>query len=83
MKTLTLKIDNALAGAMERSAKRERKDLGRWAMERLKLAAMEDTANANGYPDGWLKLFGSVPDDDRFEAPKRVAARRVNPLETD
>jgi hypothetical protein len=33
---------------------------------------METEAEANGYPPGWLKLFGSI-DDDTFAAPARTA----------
>ena len=39
------------------------------------IAAMENAATANGYPAGWLKLFGSVDEADGFEAPGRGGVR--------
>jgi hypothetical protein len=45
-------------------------------LERLHIAALEAEAEAeaNGYPPGWLKLFGSI-DDDTFVAPARTATK--------
>lgn len=84
MSTLTIELDNALAMEVEASAKRESKPVSVWAAERLKLATtMEATAVANGYPAGWLKLFGSIPEDDGFETPKRMPTRDVSGLELD
>ena len=77
MSTLTIELDNGVADILEKSARREHKAVARWAAERLKLAAMEETASANGYPAGWLKLFGVVADEDGFHAPDRGAARGV------
>jgi len=80
MATLTLEIDNALAEVLASSAKREHKPLERWVTERLELAAMEETALANGYPAGWLKLFGAISDEDGFGSPPRTPMRPVEPL---
>lgn len=75
MSTLTIELENGLADILEKSARREHKAVARWAAERLKLAAMEETARANGYPVGWLKLFGAVADEDGFNAPERGTVR--------
>ena len=75
MSTLTLELDPALAAALEHSASREHKAVASWAKERLMIAAMENAATANGYPAGWLKLFGSVDGADGFEAPARGGVR--------
>lgn len=80
MFTLTLELDPAVAAAMENSARREHKAVARWAAERLALAAMEEAAAANGYPAGWLKLFGSVDDAAGLDAPARGGVRVVEPL---
>lgn len=80
MSTLTLELDARLARSLEESARREHKPLAAWARERLRLAAMETEAEANGYPPGWLKLFGGI-DDETFVAPDRSDARPVAPLE--
>ncbi|OYW28193.1 MAG: hypothetical protein B7Z47_06015 [Chthoniobacter sp. 12-60-6] len=74
MSTLTLELDSALAHSLEESARREHKPVAAWARERLHIAAMETEAEANGYPPGWLKLFGSI-DDDTFTAPDRTATK--------
>ena len=76
MSTLTLELDSTLARSMEESARREHKPVAAWAKDRLRMAAMETEAEANGYPPGWLKLFGSI-DDSSFEAPVRSATRPV------
>jgi hypothetical protein len=44
---------------------------------------MEGRALANGYPPGWLTLFGSLADDERFAAPNRSATRPVASLNGD
>ena len=80
MSTLTLELDNHLAQSLEESARREHKPLATWARERLRLAAMETEAEANGYPPGWLKLFGSI-EDDTFAPPSRSATRPVAELD--
>ena len=67
MSTLTLELDSTLARSLEESARREDKPVAAWARERLRIAAMETEAEANGYPSGWLKLFGSI-EDASFEA---------------
>lgn len=80
MSTLTLELDNHLARSLEESARREHKPLEAWARERLRLAAMETEAEANGYPPGWLRLFASI-EDETFAAPSRSDARPVAALE--
>ena len=72
MSTLILELDTQLARSLEESARRECKPLAAWARERLQLAAMETETEANGYPPGWLRLFGSV-DDETFAATIRSA----------
>ena len=79
MSTLTLELDSSLAHSLEESARREHKPVAAWACERLRLAAMETEAEANGYPPGWLKLFGSI-EDATFTAPVRAAIKPVAPL---
>ncbi|MFO1485311.1 MAG: hypothetical protein U1F71_18265 [Verrucomicrobiaceae bacterium] len=74
MSTLTLELDSTLAHSLEESARREHKPVAAWARERLRIAAMETEAEANGYPPGWLKLFGSI-DDDTFCAPARTTTK--------
>ena len=78
MSTLTIELENGVADILEKSARREHKAVARWAAERLKLAAMEETAKANGYPAGWLKLFGAVADEDGFNVPERGTVRGVD-----
>lgn len=78
MSTLTLELDNALVRSLEESARREHKSLAAWARERLQMAAMETEAECNGYPAGWLKLFGSV-EDETFRTPDRSAVNSVDP----
>ena len=80
MSTLILELDTELARSLEESARREHKPLVAWVCERLRLAAMETEAEANGYPPGWLRLFGSI-DDETFAAPSRSDATPVAPLE--
>ena len=76
MSTLTLELDSGLARSLEESARREHKPVSLWASERLRLAVLETEAEANGYPRGWLKLFGSI-DDESFLAPERKSSRSV------
>jgi|GEM_PF-1437431 len=74
MSTLTLELDSALAHSLEESARREHKPVAAWARERLRIAAMETEAEANGYAPGWLRLFGSI-DDETFASPARRATK--------
>jgi hypothetical protein len=80
MSTLTLELDPSLAQSLEKSASRERKPVAAWARERLRLAALETEADANGYSTSWLKLFGCV-EDETFAAPARHATRPVEGLD--
>lgn len=82
MSTLTLELDPSLALSLEKSASREHKPVAAWARERLRLAALETEAEANGYSPGWLKLFGSI-EDETFAAPARPSTRPVESLDED
>ena len=81
MTTLTIELEETLARYVEESAMRERKSVSDWISERVRveneravgLAEMEARAVANGYPPGWLQLFGSLADDANFAAPVRAA----------
>ncbi len=53
MTTIVLEMENSLACELEVSALRERKSVSVWTAERLKAAALEVSAGANGYPAGW------------------------------
>jgi hypothetical protein len=86
MTTVTVELDDELVRYVEEAAKREHKSLSEWVKERVKpetdrvamLAAMEARATANGYPAGWLTLFGSLAGDESFNAPTRGGTRSVN-----
>jgi hypothetical protein len=52
-------------------------------MERLRAAATEDLAIANGYSPGYWKLFAAMEDDSGFAAPGRAAVREVDKLDKD
>ncbi len=80
MSTLVLELDSNLARSLEESARREHKPVAAWACDRLRLATMEIEAETNGYPPGWLKLFGSI-EDESFVAPLRGASRPVPSLD--
>ena len=83
MATLTIELEDALARYVEESARRESKSVSAWVAERVRpgqwrgeqLAEMEARAVANGYPPGWLRLFGSLADDPTFDAPTRGDTR--------
>jgi hypothetical protein len=83
--TLTIHLEDDLAREVEECAWREHKSISEWVKERVKpgadrasaLAAMEATAQANGYPAGWLALFGSLADDDTFAPPLRSPPRPI------
>ena len=85
MPTITVELDDDLARHVEESARRERKSVSEWVQDRVQpeasraagLAALEARAQANGYPPGWITLFGSLADDDSFVAPARGACRTV------
>jgi hypothetical protein len=87
MTTLIIDVEDDLARHVEESARREHKSISEWIKERVTpeadraatLAAMEACAVANGYPPGWLALFGSLADDETFAAPSRGAPRPVVP----
>ena len=88
MTTLIIDVEDDLARHVEESARREHKSISEWIKERVTpeadraatLAAMEACAVANGYPSGWLALFGSLADDETFAAPSRGGTRPVESL---
>ena len=86
MSTLTISLDDSLARRIEESAKREQKSVSDWISERIRLdaermAALESGAAANGYPPGWLALYGSLADDESFTAPARTRSSPLQPLD--
>ena len=89
MPTLTIELDDMLARYVEESARREHKSVSEWVKERVKpgadraaiLAALEAEAVANGYPHGWMTLYGSLADDETFQAPVRSPSRQVTGLD--
>ncbi len=86
MSTLTISLDDSLARQIEESARREQKSVSDWISERIRLdaegmAALESGAAANGYPPGWLALFGSLADDEGFAAPARTPSSPLQPLD--
>ena len=86
MSTLTISLDDSLARRIEESARREQKSVSDWISERIRLdaermAALESGAAANGYPPGWLALYGSLADDEGFTAPARTTSSPLKPLD--
>jgi hypothetical protein len=88
VETLTISLDDEIARRAKESAQREHKSISEWIGDRIKsdvdragtLAALESRAIANGYPPGWLELYGSLADDAAFVAPPRSATRPVEAL---
>lgn len=88
MTTITIELDDELARQIEESAKREQQSLSEWVAQRVRpeayraghLESLESLARSNGYPAGWLSLFGSLADETEFSMPTRDAARQVTPL---
>jgi len=91
MATITIDLDDDLARHVEECARREHKSVSEWVKERVQpqgdragvLAAMEALALANGYPPGWLTLYGSLADDETFVAVARSGPRATTPLDMD
>ncbi len=91
MATLTIQLEDDLARQVEEFARREHKSVSEWFKDRVRtetdraaaLATMEARAVANGYPPGWLTLFGSLADDATFAAPPRSTPRPVERLNSD
>ncbi len=91
MATITIELDDDLARHVEESARREHKSVSEWITERLGpqrnragiLAAMEARALANGYPPGWITLYGSLADDESLVAPARSGTRSVTGFDLD
>jgi predicted CopG family antitoxin len=89
MVTLTIHVEDDIARELEEAARREHKSLSDLVRDLVKpktsevtaLAAMEAKALANGYPPGWLALFGSLAEDETFAAPLRSAGRAVQGVE--
>jgi hypothetical protein len=88
MATVTIQLEGDIAQYVEESGRREHKSVSDWVKDRVKpecdraalLAAMEARAIANGYPPGWLALFGSLADDETFDAPARSSTRPLEGL---
>jgi hypothetical protein len=91
MATITIDLDDDLARHVEESARREHKSVSEWVKERVQqqadragiLGAMEARALANGYPPGWITLYGSLADDESFVVPARDGNRSMTGLELD
>ena len=91
MATLTIHLEDDLVRYVEEAARREHKSVSEYVGERVRpaadraaiLAEMEARAAANGYPPGWLTLFGSLADDENFVAPRRSPTRPVDHLNGD
>jgi hypothetical protein len=91
MATITIDLDDDLGRHVEEAARREHKSVSAWIQERVRpqddragiLATMEARALANGYPPGWITLYGSLADDDSLVAPARGCNRPVTGLELD
>ena len=89
MPAITVELDDDLARHVEESARRERKSVSEWVKDRVRpeasravaLAELEARALANGYPPGWITLFGSLGDDESFVPPARSASRPVAALD--
>jgi hypothetical protein len=89
--TLTIQLEDDLARHVEESARREHKSVSEWVEERVRpeadrdarQAALEARAIANGYPAGWLALFGSLADDDTFAPAPRGPTRPLERLDGD
>jgi hypothetical protein len=77
MTRIVIECDDELAAHAEEAARREHKSVADWIKARMKsdydrLKQMEECAAANGYPPGWLSLYGSLADDETFVAPTRT-----------
>jgi hypothetical protein len=81
MSTITLDLEDRLADTLARAAEASKKPLSVWVLERLKAAASEDIAAANGYPPGYWKLFSSMEENHGFEAPVRGFVRAITTLD--
>jgi hypothetical protein len=89
MATLRIDLDDDSAREVEECARRERKSVSEWVKERIKqgsdrmlaLADMEARAVANGYPPGWLALYGSLADDESFTVAERTPGRPLTALD--
>ena len=81
MSTITLDLEDRLAETLARAAEASKKPLSVWVVERLKAAASEDLAAANGYPPAYWKLFSSMEENHGFEAPAREPVRAITALD--
>jgi hypothetical protein len=85
MSTITLELEDEAVRLVELAARAENKPVPAWLREHihreatraLRLAALEAEARRNGYPPGWLDLFGSLAADVAFDAPLRTPPRPV------
>jgi hypothetical protein len=91
MSTMMLELEDEALELVERAAHAENKPVPTWLREHiqreaeraLRLAALEAEASRNGYPSGWLGLYGSLADDLAFDAPPRTPPRPVEALDAD
>ena len=88
MASITVYLEDEIARHVEESAKREQKSVSEWIGDRIRTdaerasvsAEREAQAALHGYPAGWQALFGSLADDDSFNAPERLSTRPVEDL---
>ena len=89
MTNITIEVDDALARYIEDAARREHKSVSEWVRERVTreadrvafLAELEANARKNGYPPGWITVFGTLADDDTFSVPVRTDCRDISALD--
>lgn len=70
MPQVTIYLDGEKAGLIREAARREGKSVSRWAAEQF-----DKALGASRWPEGYFELFGSI-DDESFEAPDELPARR-------
>ena len=87
METLTINLSDETARRVKMSADREGKSISEWIEDRIvdperetAMTAIAARAATNGYPAGWLELYGSLADIEGFAAPARSGVRLVEGL---
>lgn len=81
MSTLTIDLDDHLAGRLAAIAAQSRKPLPEWAAEQLtRIASSAADPYANSYSAEWRAAFGSI-DDSSFNSPTRLSPRPVAALD--
>ena len=82
MSTLTIDIDDRLAGRLAAMAARSRKPLPEWAADQLtRIASAAADPNADSYSAEWRAAFGSMSDSS-FNPPTRLPPRPVTAIDT-